>query len=73
MVQKCIDLNEIEKEDSLNTALFNIFRLVNHSITVPIFEEQDYINDFWDLLSKMAEKFPDSAMIKKNIAGATNT
>ena len=55
LVDQAIDSGQFEDEGSLNIAMFNIFRLANYSITVPIFEEEDYMRSFFAICEKVFE------------------
>jgi len=73
MLSKCLDLNEITQEEVLNTALFNVFRLVSNSLSIPMFDEQDYLPFFFSLMLKVIEKYPQFPSVRRNIAVAVNT
>lgn len=73
MVKKVVDLNDLNSEEVLNTCMFNIFRMVTNTITIPIFDEQDFQKDFFELIKILPEKYPFFPKFLKNLSIATDT
>ena len=73
MVLKVIYLNDLNNEEILNQSMFNIFRMVTRTVIEPIFEDDDYLSDFFELVRILPEKYPHFPKFQKSLRNATDT
>ena len=53
--------------------MFNIFRMVTRTVIEPIFEDDDYLSDFFELVRILPEKYPHFPKFQKShIVSITN-
>ena len=53
--------------------MFNIFRMVTRTVIEPIFEDDDYLSDFFELVRILPEKYPHFPKFQKSLRNATDT